>query len=253
MFGCGFTFWELWKSQPWLLDGWKQVWYRLVCVQVSFLGLEEHVENDPCKFVLSCRGSAERFTLQAANTDIKQVWVQHITELLDLQSNFLSGKTTHRYEYNNLSWAVESIGASVYSSAVSHRVSEGAQRLSVSEPKLLQRWANGSVQQQAQLHCVSRGRETLSVWTELHSSKANYLQRWSMPRLGQIPQGEDTAPLLTLNTCMLEFTVAHRKPYLNGVVFLRVVSVQEYLHDSYMSFGWQLIHRLHKSHHPTYS
>ncbi|KAI2660353.1 Kalirin [Labeo rohita] len=59
-------------------------------IKVSFLGLEEHVENDPCKFVLSCRGSAERFTLQAANTDIKQVWVQHITELLDLQNNFLS-------------------------------------------------------------------------------------------------------------------------------------------------------------------
>lgn len=59
-------------------------------IKVSFLDLEEHVENDPCKFVLSCRGSAERFTLQAANTDIKQVWVQHITQLLDLQSNFLS-------------------------------------------------------------------------------------------------------------------------------------------------------------------
>uniref|UniRef100_A0A671QJN6 Kalirin RhoGEF kinase b n=1 Tax=Sinocyclocheilus anshuiensis TaxID=1608454 RepID=A0A671QJN6_9TELE len=59
-------------------------------IKVSLLSLEEHVENDPCKFVLSCRGSAERFTLQAANTDIKQVWVQHITELLDLQSNFLS-------------------------------------------------------------------------------------------------------------------------------------------------------------------
>uniref|UniRef100_A0A8C2J538 non-specific serine/threonine protein kinase n=1 Tax=Cyprinus carpio TaxID=7962 RepID=A0A8C2J538_CYPCA len=139
-----------------------QLTFLLVCVQVSFLGLEEHVENDPCKFVLSCRGSAERFTLQAANTDIKQVWVQHITELLDLQSNFLS--------------AVESIGASVYSSAVSHRVSEGAQRLSVSEPKLLQRWANGSVQQQAQLHCVSRGGETLSVWTELHSINTSTTQ-----------------------------------------------------------------------------
>ncbi|XP_051566267.1 kalirin-like [Myxocyprinus asiaticus] len=59
-------------------------------IKVSYLGLEEHVENDPCKFVLSCRGSAERFTLQAANTDIKQLWVQHITDLLDLQSNFLS-------------------------------------------------------------------------------------------------------------------------------------------------------------------
>lgn len=50
------------------------------------------MDNDPCKFVLSCRGSSERFTLQAANTDIKQVWVQHINELLDAQSNFLSGE-----------------------------------------------------------------------------------------------------------------------------------------------------------------
>lgn len=62
------------------------------CVQVSYLGLEESVDNDPCKFVLSCRGSAERFTLQAANVDIKQVWIRHIQELLDAQSNFLSGE-----------------------------------------------------------------------------------------------------------------------------------------------------------------
>ncbi|TSM68899.1 Kalirin [Bagarius yarrelli] len=34
--------------------------------------------------------SIKRVTLQAANTDIKQVWVQHITQLLDAQSNFLS-------------------------------------------------------------------------------------------------------------------------------------------------------------------
>ncbi|XP_077071255.1 kalirin-like [Siphateles boraxobius] len=59
-------------------------------IKVNLLGLEENVENDPCKFVLWCRGSSERFTLQAANTDIKQVWVHHITDLLDLQSNFLS-------------------------------------------------------------------------------------------------------------------------------------------------------------------
>uniref|UniRef100_A0A4W5Q235 non-specific serine/threonine protein kinase n=1 Tax=Hucho hucho TaxID=62062 RepID=A0A4W5Q235_9TELE len=59
-------------------------------IKVSYLGLEEHVDNDPCKFVLSCRGSAERFTLQAANLDIKQVWVQHVSKVLDAQSNFLS-------------------------------------------------------------------------------------------------------------------------------------------------------------------
>lgn len=65
-------------------------------VQVSYLGLEESVDNDPCKFVLSCRGSAERFTLQAANVDIKQVWIRHIQELLDAQSNFLSGEEGRR-------------------------------------------------------------------------------------------------------------------------------------------------------------
>uniref|UniRef100_A0A3Q2Z9T8 Kalirin RhoGEF kinase a n=1 Tax=Hippocampus comes TaxID=109280 RepID=A0A3Q2Z9T8_HIPCM len=52
-------------------------------IKVSYLGLEESVDNDPCKFVLSCRGSSEHFTLQAANVDIKQVWVRHIKALLD--------------------------------------------------------------------------------------------------------------------------------------------------------------------------
>lgn len=64
--------------------------------QVSYLGLEESADNDPCKFVLSCRGSSERFTLQAANVDIKQVWVRHIQQLLDAQSNFLSGEDPTR-------------------------------------------------------------------------------------------------------------------------------------------------------------
>uniref|UniRef100_A0A8C7U1X6 non-specific serine/threonine protein kinase n=1 Tax=Oncorhynchus mykiss TaxID=8022 RepID=A0A8C7U1X6_ONCMY len=68
-------------------------------IKVSYLGLEEHVDNDPCKFVLSCRGSAERFTLQAANLDIKQVWVQHVSQVLDAQSNFLSGERTSCLAY----------------------------------------------------------------------------------------------------------------------------------------------------------
>lgn len=52
------------------------------------------MDNDPCKFVLSCRGSSERFTLQAANVDIKQVWVRHIQVLLDDQNKFLYGEKT---------------------------------------------------------------------------------------------------------------------------------------------------------------
>nr|XP_029137802.1 kalirin-like isoform X2 [Labrus bergylta] len=59
-------------------------------IKISFLGLEESVDNDPCKFVLACRGSSDRFTLQAAKVDTKQVWVRHIQEVLDAQSNFLS-------------------------------------------------------------------------------------------------------------------------------------------------------------------
>ncbi|KAK7913704.1 hypothetical protein WMY93_013915 [Mugilogobius chulae] len=57
---------------------------------VSYLGLEESVDNDPCKFVLKCRKTSERFTLQAANVEIKQVWVQHVKERLDYQSNLLN-------------------------------------------------------------------------------------------------------------------------------------------------------------------
>uniref|UniRef100_A0A1A8F278 Rho guanine nucleotide exchange factor 25 n=3 Tax=Nothobranchius TaxID=28779 RepID=A0A1A8F278_9TELE len=59
-------------------------------IKVSSLGLEDTVDNDPCKFVLMCRGSSERFTLQAANVDIKQVWVKHVQDILDAQNNFLS-------------------------------------------------------------------------------------------------------------------------------------------------------------------
>uniref|UniRef100_A0A672PFE9 Kalirin RhoGEF kinase n=1 Tax=Sinocyclocheilus grahami TaxID=75366 RepID=A0A672PFE9_SINGR len=61
-------------------------------IKVSYLSMEEHVDSDPCKFVLSCRGSSERLTLQAANIDIKKEWVQSIRELLDMQINFLTGE-----------------------------------------------------------------------------------------------------------------------------------------------------------------
>ncbi|XP_036396533.1 kalirin isoform X3 [Megalops cyprinoides] len=59
-------------------------------IKVSYLSMDPNVENDPCKFILYCRGSSERFTLQAANQEIKQVWVHSINEVLEAQSNFLS-------------------------------------------------------------------------------------------------------------------------------------------------------------------
>ncbi|XP_015214257.1 kalirin isoform X4 [Lepisosteus oculatus] len=59
-------------------------------IKMSYLTLDENVDNDPCKFVLYCRGSSERFTLQAANPDIKQAWVQDISQVLDTQRDFLN-------------------------------------------------------------------------------------------------------------------------------------------------------------------
>ncbi|KAJ8392674.1 hypothetical protein AAFF_G00073480 [Aldrovandia affinis] len=59
-------------------------------IKVSYLSVDANVDNDPCKFILYCRGSSERLTLQAANQDIKQVWIHQISELLEAQSNFLS-------------------------------------------------------------------------------------------------------------------------------------------------------------------
>ncbi|XP_056157511.1 kalirin RhoGEF kinase b, partial [Lampris incognitus] len=59
-------------------------------IKVSYLAMQDSVEGDVCKFVLWSRGSAERFTLQASSPAVKQTWVEHITALLDAQSNFLS-------------------------------------------------------------------------------------------------------------------------------------------------------------------
>uniref|UniRef100_A0A3B5ME23 Kalirin RhoGEF kinase a n=1 Tax=Xiphophorus couchianus TaxID=32473 RepID=A0A3B5ME23_9TELE len=65
-------------------------------IKVTNLGLEETVENDACKFVMFSRGSSERFTLQAANVDTKQVWVQHIQNILDAQNDFLGSSLIRR-------------------------------------------------------------------------------------------------------------------------------------------------------------
>lgn len=162
---------------------------------MSLLGLEEQVENDPCKFVLSCRGSSERFTLQAANTDVKQVWVQHIADLLDLQNKFLSGEETRHVRELSSGACLCKPMLSVRSPSVSDRISEGAERLSVSDPQDVRRRARSSVRQ-TQLHRLARSRETLG--TELDASKATYLQRQFMPRPGPIPlaQGERVNPFI---------------------------------------------------------
>uniref|UniRef100_A0A3B3C163 Kalirin RhoGEF kinase b n=1 Tax=Oryzias melastigma TaxID=30732 RepID=A0A3B3C163_ORYME len=75
------------------------------CIKVFVLGLEESADNDPCKFVLSSRGSPERFTLQAANVDIKQEWIRHIQDLLDAQNNFLIGEINRTQAQHTLTFS----------------------------------------------------------------------------------------------------------------------------------------------------
>ncbi|XP_058888327.1 kalirin isoform X3 [Acipenser ruthenus] len=59
-------------------------------IKMSYLSMDENIDNDPCKFALYCRGSSERVTLQAANPDIKQAWVYDISQVLDTQRDFLN-------------------------------------------------------------------------------------------------------------------------------------------------------------------
>ncbi|XP_075870077.1 kalirin isoform X2 [Nelusetta ayraudi] len=95
-------------------------------IKVSYLGLEESVDNDPCKFVLSSRGSSERFTLQAANVDVKQVWIRHIQELLDAQSNFLSAlQSPIEYQKEKSSGGAAGGGAGSSSSLTRNRSAPG--------------------------------------------------------------------------------------------------------------------------------
>lgn len=65
-----------------------------VCVQVSWLGLEESTD-DPCKFTLTSRsssGGVETYVMHSANPGVSQMWVHQITQILESQRNFLNGK-----------------------------------------------------------------------------------------------------------------------------------------------------------------
>uniref|UniRef100_A0A8C5F148 DH domain-containing protein n=1 Tax=Gopherus evgoodei TaxID=1825980 RepID=A0A8C5F148_9SAUR len=64
-------------------------------IKVSCLGLEEDVENDPCKFALTSRGadrSSIRYVLQAAAPEIAQAWAADISHILETQRDFLNGR-----------------------------------------------------------------------------------------------------------------------------------------------------------------
>ncbi|GCC38732.1 hypothetical protein chiPu_0017248 [Chiloscyllium punctatum] len=63
-------------------------------IKVSCLGLEDTVDNDPCKFALTSRGTdgnVVRYVLQATNPEIQQAWVSNVSQILETQRNFLNG------------------------------------------------------------------------------------------------------------------------------------------------------------------
>ncbi|XP_066431403.1 kalirin isoform X4 [Eleutherodactylus coqui] len=59
-------------------------------IKMNYLILEENIDNDPCKFALMSRETSERVILQAANAEIKQAWVQDISQVLETQRDFLN-------------------------------------------------------------------------------------------------------------------------------------------------------------------
>uniref|UniRef100_A0A8C7RB56 non-specific serine/threonine protein kinase n=1 Tax=Oncorhynchus mykiss TaxID=8022 RepID=A0A8C7RB56_ONCMY len=66
-------------------------------IKVSCLGLEDSVDGDPCKFVLTSRvtnSSIESFVLHSSHLGVRQVWTLQISQILESQRNFLNGTHT---------------------------------------------------------------------------------------------------------------------------------------------------------------
>ncbi|KAK1173411.1 triple functional domain protein-like isoform X2 [Acipenser oxyrinchus oxyrinchus] len=76
-------------------------------IKVSYLGLEDNVEGDPCKFALTSRSadsSTETYILHSANPGVRQVWMHEINQILENQRNFLNALTSPiEYQRNHVS------------------------------------------------------------------------------------------------------------------------------------------------------
>ncbi|XP_077364272.1 triple functional domain protein isoform X1 [Festucalex cinctus] len=66
-------------------------------IKVNSLGLEDNVEGDPCKFVLTSRstnGTVESFVLHSSHPGVREVWTLQIGQILESQRNFLNTLTS---------------------------------------------------------------------------------------------------------------------------------------------------------------
>ncbi|XP_037549683.1 triple functional domain protein [Nematolebias whitei] len=62
-------------------------------IKVSCLGLEESVEGDPCKFILTSRSpssTVESFVLHSSHPGVCDVWTLQISQMIESQRNFLN-------------------------------------------------------------------------------------------------------------------------------------------------------------------
>lgn len=72
---------------------------RCFALQVSCLGLEETVEGDRCKFILTSRslnGITESFVLHSSHLGVHEVWTLQVRHILGSQRNCLPGKLCTR-------------------------------------------------------------------------------------------------------------------------------------------------------------
>ncbi|XP_039877441.1 triple functional domain protein isoform X13 [Simochromis diagramma] len=85
-------------------------------IKISCLGLEENVEGDPCKFILTSRsanGAVESFVLHSSHPGVREVWTLQISQILESQRNFLNALTSPiEYQRNHVgASSAPSIGA----------------------------------------------------------------------------------------------------------------------------------------------
>ncbi|KAM6973968.1 triple functional domain protein isoform 3-T3 [Tautogolabrus adspersus] len=75
-------------------------------IKVSCLGLEEDVEGDPCKFILTSRSTnstVESFVLHSSHQGVREVWTLQIGQILESQLNFLNALTSPiEYQRNHV-------------------------------------------------------------------------------------------------------------------------------------------------------
>uniref|UniRef100_A0A8C8J526 non-specific serine/threonine protein kinase n=1 Tax=Oncorhynchus tshawytscha TaxID=74940 RepID=A0A8C8J526_ONCTS len=68
-------------------------------IKIGCLGLEDSVDGDPCKFMLTSRvtnSSVDSFVLHSSHLGVRQVWTLQISQILESQRNFLNAKIKYQ-------------------------------------------------------------------------------------------------------------------------------------------------------------